>query len=320
MSSAARARGWRGSPAWPREGLERRTQYPPFPQVDCYSFFLLRFLEICGYNSAFTARRRAAEHEGGSSIANRPSIASVLSVSDLFSLYPSAVSFAKSFVQRQIEEGRSPCPFQDLQDGWHGVAAWPSSFRLPPLGNPAWALIIVGTDGNTTPPTAAQLSYINGGSSFNYFNNVGMSSTGGASFVYLGDGWCMSAAHVTISNDYPHLAFTQSFDTQSLLTISGNTTFTSVSPNVLVAGVDLQLFHIDQVPDLPQSTIGSATPVRRDHVQFPGDHRRQRRRLANRNQRPSDPRLLEQRLRHLQHGKPGNRLDHAADEGDQPAS
>ena len=136
--------------------------------------------------------------------------------------------------------------------GWLlGVFLW-----LAPLGSAAWALIINGTNGNTSAPTAANLSEITGGSSFNYFNNVGISSTGGASFTYLGDGWCMTASHVTIGNQYGHLAFSQNFDTQATLTITGNNSYGIATPNV-----DLRLFHIDQVPDLPALTISNSTPT-----------------------------------------------------------
>ncbi len=124
-------------------------------------------------------------------------------------------------------------------------------------GESARAVVVAGTNGNLSAPTAAQLADINGGSSFDYFNNVGLSSTGGAGFTYLGNGWCLTANHVTISNSNPHLSVNTGFIDQSL-TITGNTTYqitTPTNPNV-----DLKLFHVDQVPSLPAVTISSAPP------------------------------------------------------------
>src|SRR3954453_2320559 len=70
-----------------------------------------------------------------------------------------------------------------------GIALW--------LSSPAKAVILAGgNNGNTSAPADDP-----------GFANIGISSTGGASTIYLGNGWALTASHVTLDNSLGHLAF-----------------------------------------------------------------------------------------------------------------
>jgi autotransporter-associated beta strand protein len=107
--------------------------------------------------------------------------------------------------------------------------------------SPVFAVLIVGGDSNTTEPADDP-----------GFANVGLSCTGGASVTYLGNGWCLTANHVTIG------------------------TFNSAYPNVTINGTqyqvtqvvsspfnpaDLKMFQINGDPGLAPLTIAATTPA-----------------------------------------------------------
>src|ERR1700682_4496186 len=62
---------------------------------------------------------------------------------------------------------------------------------------PVWGVATNNGNGNTTAPSDDP-----------GFSYVGISSTGGASVTYLGNGWCLTASHVTTSNNWNALAVT----------------------------------------------------------------------------------------------------------------
>src|ERR1700676_5415042 len=107
-----------------------------------------------------------------------------------------------------------------------GVAAIVLTVLL--LAVPASGVVTVGGNGNTTAPSDDP-----------GFANVGISSTGGASVTYLGDGWCITASHRTIPTMYTHLS------------INGkNYQITQQIGNSAFGGADLQLFQINGDPGL----------------------------------------------------------------------
>jgi hypothetical protein len=115
-----------------------------------------------------------------------------------------------------------------------------------PVVNPA--VIVVSGNGNSN---AASLEAYGGPGDVNLpgFNNVGKSSTGNASVVYLGGGWAITANHVTIAN-------------QSMTINPGGVTFGGVNYAVDTTSIrrlhnpggglaDLKVFKIYGDPHLP---------------------------------------------------------------------
>jgi hypothetical protein len=114
------------------------------------------------------------------------------------------------------------------------------TFSLIPL--PAHAVIVAGGDGtqNTTQ-----------GAMPNGWNNVG--TVDGASAVYLGDGWVLTAAHVggvglgTGVNFVGYGTYHSDGQVVRLKTGSSN--------------ADLQMFHLSAAPNLPSLNIASSSPA-----------------------------------------------------------
>lgn len=101
---------------------------------------------------------------------------------------------------------------------------------------------------NTTAPTSTDIANWNtgwGSPGITGWNYVGQMTVGGASGVYLGNGWVLTAAHVGASN----------------FTLNG-TTYTAISGSAQNIGTaDLTLFQISTLPSLPSLTLSLAPPV-----------------------------------------------------------
>lgn len=103
-------------------------------------------------------------------------------------------------------------------------------------------MLVAGSNGNTTAESLAAA----GGPAVGQagFANVGTSSTNNASVVYLGNGWAISAGHVTISSGVGPVRFggvPYTVDDSSI-------TFLHNADNTLA---DLKLFRINGDPGLP---------------------------------------------------------------------
>jgi autotransporter-associated beta strand protein len=114
---------------------------------------------------------------------------------------------------------------------------------------PAFGVVSVGGNGNTTAPIDDP-----------GFADVGISSTGGATVTYLGNGWCITANHVTISNTFTHLNINGKYYqiTQQI----GSSAF---------GGADLQLFQINGDPGLAPLTISTTSPIAGSQVTMIGN-------------------------------------------------
>lgn len=106
------------------------------------------------------------------------------------------------------------------------------------LAAEARAVLLAGSNGNTSAPADDP-----------GFADVGTSSTGGASVTYLGNGWCITANHVTLSNSFTHLAVNG---------IPFQFTQTVHSP---FGSADLVLFQINGDPGLAAPLIATSTPA-----------------------------------------------------------
>ncbi|HEV2968570.1 MAG TPA: autotransporter-associated beta strand repeat-containing protein [Pirellulales bacterium] len=95
------------------------------------------------------------------------------------------------------------------------------------LPNRLPAVVIAGGNGNISAPTDDP-----------GFAYVGTSSTGGASVTYLGNGWCLTAGHVTLSNTFGGLA------------VNGQYYQVTQVVSSPFAGADLKLFQINGDPGL----------------------------------------------------------------------
>ncbi len=123
---------------------------------------------------------------------------------------------------------------------------------------PAVILGISGDDSTTNITASSLFSYSGTGGGAGGpgdptapgFNNVGKSSTGQASVTYLGNGWAITAAHVTISGS-----------------VQFNSTSYSVGQTVQVGTSDLELIHLSasspypNLPSIGPSLIPSSTPA-----------------------------------------------------------
>ncbi|MDR0532447.1 MAG: trypsin-like peptidase domain-containing protein [Verrucomicrobiales bacterium] len=116
------------------------------------------------------------------------------------------------------------------------------------LTNRLHAVVVVtsGTVYNSNEPTTTNIRYWNtgwGSSSVTGWDYVG--TVGGASAVYLGNGWVISAAHVDLSSN--------------TYTLDG-VTYTIIADSVTTIGnTDLVLFQISTALDLPTLTISSSS-------------------------------------------------------------
>jgi autotransporter-associated beta strand protein len=127
-----------------------------------------------------------------------------------------------------------------------GVAAIGLTVLL--LAAPTFGVVSNGGNGNTTAPSDDP-----------GFADVGISSTGGATVTYLGNGWCITASHVTISNMYTHLSINgQSYQITQTVT----------SP---FGSADLKLFQINGDPGLAPLTISTTTPGTESQVTMIGN-------------------------------------------------
>jgi hypothetical protein len=122
------------------------------------------------------------------------------------------------------------------------------------FSTPSWAVLVNGSNGNTT---AASLAAAGGpGVAQAGFANVGTSSTNNASVVYLGNGWAISAGHVTISSGVGPVRFggvPYTVDDSSVTDLHN-------ADNTLS---DLKVFRINGDPGLPSispSLISTGVP------------------------------------------------------------
>jgi len=133
------------------------------------------------------------------------------------------------------------------------------------LLTPAWAVQIQNQTPpyNTTEPTNSQITnwttgWSGGKTGWNYVGQVVTQNNGSASGVYLGNGWVMTAAHVTMGNfvlngvTYPAVA-----GSAQSITSGSNT-------------ADLLLFQVSPYPDLPVLTLSTNLPAVGDSVALLG--------------------------------------------------
>jgi len=107
---------------------------------------------------------------------------------------------------------------------------------------------------NTTAPTGTDIANWNtgwGSPGITGWNYVGQMSAGGASGVYLGNGWVLTAAHVGASN----------------FTVDGGTYLAVPGSAQNVGTADLTLFQISTSPSLPSLTLSLAPPVPFSQIQ-----------------------------------------------------
>lgn len=112
----------------------------------------------------------------------------------------------------------------------------------------ASAVLVDNTTYQTTEPTSSTVSNWDTGwgeSGITGWDYVG--SVGGASGVYLGNGWVITAAHVDLSS--------------GTYTLNG-VTYSIVAGSAVSSGsADITMFQISSEPDLPTLSISSSTPI-----------------------------------------------------------
>ncbi len=108
---------------------------------------------------------------------------------------------------------------------------------------PAWAIVTTSSFNNTTPPSDDPGFY-----------NVG--ATAGASIIYLGNGWALTAGHVNTSNNNP--GNTSNYGTVSFSNGSQNTAYGVANILPWLTGADLKLVNLTTSPNLPSLTISSS--------------------------------------------------------------
>ena len=125
----------------------------------------------------------------------------------------------------------------------------------------AFAVITESGNGNTTGASLVSTPGLPapgpGGANSPGFVNIGTSPTGGASVTYLGNGWGITAGHVTINAQ---------FDTVKFGGTPYNVNVNSITylKNSDGSYADLKLFHLTTTPNLPSilpSLITSSTPA-----------------------------------------------------------
>lgn len=113
---------------------------------------------------------------------------------------------------------------------------------------PAAAVMVNNTTYQTTEPTSASISNWDTGwgqSGITGWDYVG--TVGGASGVYLGNGWVITAAHVNLSS--------------GTYTLNG-VTYTIVAGSAVSSGsADITMFQISSEPDLPALSISSSALI-----------------------------------------------------------
>jgi autotransporter-associated beta strand protein len=109
------------------------------------------------------------------------------------------------------------------------------------LPAPVWAVVNAGGNSNTAPPADDPGFY-----------NVG--STGGASIIYLGNRWALTASHVFINPGTPLFYSSQA---QAYLPYQVANALTSS----VFGSVDLKLIDLATDPGLPSLTIGTSQPT-----------------------------------------------------------
>ena len=113
------------------------------------------------------------------------------------------------------------------------------------LGSPARAILVGSSTYNTAAPTGSDIANWSTGwgavgvTGWDYVGTVN-----GASGVYLGNNWVLTAAHVGAGN------FTL-----------GSTSYAVVGTPQLIGSADLTLFQISTAPNLPSLTIATTAPV-----------------------------------------------------------
>lgn len=132
-------------------------------------------------------------------------------------------------------------------------ALWVAGFTG--LCGPAGAVVVLsGNTNNTAPPGQP------------YFNNVG--SLNGASAVYLGDGWVLSASHVSGA-----LPASATFGGVAYATEAGSFHQLMNPPHVPVLSTftDMVLFRLSAPPALPAVFISNTTPTVGSQVMMIGN-------------------------------------------------
>lgn len=116
------------------------------------------------------------------------------------------------------------------------------AIALLSMVSPAIAVVVASGAANTTAPAGQD-----------YFGNIG--AVGGASGIYLGGGWVLTANHVA-----PSLPATATFGGISYTTVTGSWhRLTNEEP--LSTFTDIVLFRLNAPPALPAVTIASSMPI-----------------------------------------------------------
>jgi autotransporter-associated beta strand protein len=127
---------------------------------------------------------------------------------------------------------------------------------------PSWAVVTAGGNANTTAPADDP-----------GFANVG--TTGGASIIYLGNGWAITAAHVYLLNPGTP-AFSVGPNGYQVFPIA-NTVGANYGPNQIgeFGPADLRLVNLTIAPALPALSIDTRAPSAGDAVTMIGNGRPQ---------------------------------------------
>ena len=92
------------------------------------------------------------------------------------------------------------------------------------------------------------------------YDNVGMRGSSGASVVYLGNQWALTAAHVTVIPGNPAYDYVQLWNPS----INGYQDYTVDSTKAITnsdsSATDLKLIHLTTAPDLPSINIAPTPP------------------------------------------------------------
>jgi hypothetical protein len=118
---------------------------------------------------------------------------------------------------------------------------------------------------DTTPPdgsTAANWDAGWGSAGVTGWDYVGQ--IGGASGVYLGNGWVLTAGHVGGGN-FTLGGVTYNLVTNSAVTLTNTSVDTAIDPTLAGTTADLTLFQISTSPDLPALTLSSTDPSTPSH-------------------------------------------------------
>ncbi len=167
---------------------------------------------------------------------------------------------------RRLEYGHSPrglrclttsptMAARSLAVGLMAAAVW---LAIPSM---ARAVIVSSGNGNTT---GASLTAAGGPGNPAQpgFSNVGVSSSGGSSITYLGNGWAITSGHVPINASPVRFGSTfYNVDQSSITYLQNPAWLVAMYPNNQVA--DLKMFRLTSDPGLPNITgslLNTATP------------------------------------------------------------